>query len=80
MDALKELEKLMEENKDVLIRLKEGKENRGHIHCPVNGWDCPYFDANGCCMMYPDSDPLKECDDFAFFWEEEDDYVCYEIH
>lgn len=56
------------------------EEKRGHIHCPVNGWDCPYFDANGCCMMYPDSDPLKECDDFAVFWDEEDDYICYETH
>lgn len=26
MDAMKELEKLMEENKDVLIRLKNGEE------------------------------------------------------
>lgn len=46
------------------------------IYCPVNGWDCPYFDANGCCMMYPDTDPIKECDDFATFWEEGDDYIC----
>ena len=38
------------------------------IYCPVNGWDCPYFDANGCCMMYPDTDPIKECDDFASVW------------
>lgn len=46
------------------------------IYCPVNGWDCPYFDANGCCMMYPDTDPIKECDDFATFWDEDDDYIC----
>lgn len=39
------------------------------IYCPVNGWDCPYYDANGCCMMYPDTDPIDECDDFAMFWE-----------
>ena len=39
------------------------------IYCPANGWDCPYFNANGCCMMYPDTDPIDECDDFAFFWE-----------
>lgn len=45
------------------------------IYCPVNGWDCPYYDANGCCMMYPETDPIKECDDFAVFWDEEDDYV-----
>lgn len=46
------------------------------IYCPVNGWDCPYFDANGCCMMYPDTDPIKECDDFATFWDEGEDYIC----
>lgn len=45
------------------------------IYCPVNGWDCPYYDANGCCMMYPDTDPIDECDDFATFWDKEDDYV-----
>ena len=45
------------------------------IYCPVNGWDCPYFDANGCCMMYPDTDPIDECDDFAMFWEKSDDYI-----
>lgn len=58
------------------------KTNKGHIHCPVNGWDCPYYDANGCCMMYPESDPIKECDDFYYVWgdDEEADYICYEDH
>ena len=55
-------------------------ENKGHVHCPVNGWDCPYYDANGCCMMYPDSNPAIECDDFAMFWEEDDDFICYDEH
>ena len=45
------------------------------IYCPVNAWDCPYFDANGCCMMYPDTDPIKECDDFAAVWDEGDNYI-----
>ncbi len=80
MNDFKELEKLMEENRDVLIRLKEGKENKGHIHCPANAWDCPYFDANGCCMMYPNADPKEECDDFYYFWDEDDDYICYDNH
>lgn len=54
----------------------------GHIHCPVNAWDCSYYDANGCCMMYPDADPLTECDDFYYFWGDDDsmDYICYENH
>jgi len=56
--------------------------NKGHIHCPVNGWDCPYFDANGCCMIYPDSNPLEECDDFYYIWgdDEEQNFICYEDH
>ena len=45
------------------------------IYCPVNGWDCPYFDAWGCCSMYPESDPIDECDDFTMFWEKGDDYI-----
>ena len=53
----------------------DGMRNGEPIYCPVNGWDCPYFDANGCCMMYPDTDPIDECDDFSTFWEKGDDYV-----
>ena len=45
------------------------------VYCPANGWDCPYYDANGCCMLYPEFDPLKECDDFAYFWEEGENYI-----
>lgn len=45
------------------------------IYCPVNGWDCHYYDANGCCMLYPDFDPIDECDDFAVFWDRGDDYI-----
>ena len=45
------------------------------IYCPVNGWDCPYYSDKGYCMMYPSSDPIDECDDFATFWGEGDDYV-----
>lgn len=58
------------------------KTNEGYIFCPVpvNAWDCPYFNANGHCMMYPDTDPIKECDDFAYYWEEGDDYICYETY
>lgn len=51
-----------------------------HIHCPVNRWDCPYFGANFICTLFPDSDPLRECGDFAFFWDEGDDYICYDDH
>ena len=51
----------------------------GHVHCPVNAWDCPYW-KKGICTMYPESDPIEECDDFATFWDVEDDYICYDEH
>lgn len=43
-----------------------------HIHCPVNGYDCPYWD-NGICGL---DNPMEECDDFASVWDEGDDYIC----
>lgn len=57
-----------------------------HIHCPVNGWDCPYYTDEGhpCrCML---ENPMEDCDDFAAFWDPEDDYhdddwdPCAECH
>lgn len=49
-----------------------------HIHCPANAWDCPYYSDTPqkciCLMPYEDLDPMKECDDFAAFWSEDDDY------
>ena len=46
------------------------------VYCPVNGWDCPYY-KKGLCTMYPEFNPLEECDDFFFFWDgsEEEDFV-----
>ena len=43
-----------------------------HIHCPVNGYDCPYW-KNGLCEL---DNPMEECDDFASVWSEGDDYTC----
>ena len=43
-----------------------------HIHCPANGWDCPYW-VKGLCTI---GDPLTECDDFGFFYKEGEDYFC----
>lgn len=45
-----------------------------HIHCPVNGHDCPYYTDEGHPCRCTLSDPLAECDDFGFFWEEGDDW------
>ena len=45
---------------------------KGKIYCPADSWDCPYY-KNGECGL---NDPLEDCDDFAYFWEEADDYIC----
>lgn len=47
------------------------------FYCPVNGWgDCPYWrKKDGTCKMVDEGgDPVKECDDAAAFWDEDDDY------
>lgn len=49
-----------------------------HFHCPVNGWDCPYYEEhpnhNCVCML---KNPMEDCDDFASSWEgaEPEDYT-----
>ena len=51
------------------------KKTIEHIHCPVNGWDCPYYTDEGhpCrCLL---ADPMRDCDDFATLWDECDDYI-----
>ena len=54
--------------------------NRGHIHCPANGYDCPYW-KDGICGLWSKKegyvDPYGECDDFAAFWDKDDDYIDY---
>lgn len=46
-----------------------------HMHCPVNGYDCPYYtDENHPCRCTLEN-PINDCDDFATFWDEGDDYV-----
>ena len=45
------------------------------VYCTVNAWDCPYFKKDGTCVI---ENPIKECDDFAFFWDEDDDYYSEE--
>lgn len=56
-------------------KLQGGGNMNEKIYCPVNGWDCPYWRKDGTCSMYPDADPIDECDDFATFWDKDDDYV-----
>lgn len=53
------------------------KENIIHVHCPVNGWDCPNyvnFPFPCACTL---ADPWKDCDDFATFWNIDDNYWCF---
>lgn len=64
----------------VLEMKKKEEEKRGHIHCPANGYDCPYW-KNGKCGLWSEKegyiDPYEECADFVAFWDEGDDYIDY---
>ena len=51
-----------------------------HYHCPVNGWDCPYYrnEQNGdFCICGMDENPYYECEDFRAEWDgyRENDYT-----
>lgn len=48
----------------------DGTRNGKPIYCPVNGWDCPYYDQ-GICHI---ADPLEDCDDFGAFWDSWEEY------
>ena len=50
---------------------------KAHIHCPVNGWDCPYYSDSPIPCQCTLEDPMNECDDFSVFWDPDDDYVCH---
>ena len=67
MNAMKQLEKLMEENKDVLIRLKNGENPP---LCPLDEWDCPYYQDNGYCTI---GNPAEECETYWFFNSDEEE-------
>ena len=51
---------------------KGGHMRKKKIYCPVNGWDCPYYKKGECGI----ENPLEECDDFGYFWNADDDYIC----
>ena len=52
-----------------------------HYHCPVNGWDCPYYvsEKNGESCLCTVDNPMQECDDFYGMWGDCDpeDYTDY---
>lgn len=74
MNAFEELEKLMEENKDVLIRLKNDTpkpikmEKVNYHECPIFDMGCPYCLASGECTI---DNPMSECDDYYYYMGEE---------
>ena len=48
------------------------------FYCAVNGWDCPYFKEDGSCAMVDKGDnPVEECDDAGYFFDEEEDGLPY---
>lgn len=55
--------------------IEERKVKVFHIHCPVNGWDCPYYmDRNHSCVCALKR-PEMDCDDFCAFWDSGDDFI-----
>lgn len=51
---------------------KAGTYNGEPTYCTVNAYgDCPYCDQCGICHI---EDPMKDCDDFAAFFEGSWDY------
>ena len=51
------------------------EKRKKHIHCPVNGWDCPYYsDILHPCLCTLEN-PIEDCDDFAAMWDVDDDYI-----
>lgn len=57
-------------------------KNTVHFHCPVNGWDCPYYQDSAIiggqeefCLCTLER-PYDDCSDF-FFNVDPEDYVDY---
>ena len=65
---------------ECVTHIEKSKE-KGHIHCPCNGTDCPYW-KSGFCSLYSTEngwlDPIDDCEDFRFFWDYGDDYIDYD--
>lgn len=53
-----------------------GIKVRPHFHCPVNGWDCPYYRGDCECKL---EEPTV-CPDFALFWagDKPEEYTDYD--
>lgn len=52
---------------------KKGTYNGDYTYCTVNAYgDCPYCDQCGVCHI---DDPIEDCDDFAAFFENWDEWL-----
>lgn len=51
---------------------KNGTYNGDPTYCTVNAYDCPYCDKCGICHI---DDPIADCDDFAAFFEDWDEWL-----
>ena len=49
--------------------MENNKNKRPHFHCPVNGWDCPYYKKGECTL----ENPYENCDDFYAMWGDDVD-------
>lgn len=67
---------------ECITHIEKPKEKlKGHIHCPCNGTDCPYWKSGFCSLYSAENDwldPIDECEDFQLFWDYGDDYIDYE--
>lgn len=62
---------------------KKGIDTMKHFHCPVNGWDCPYFKNETIINSQKETcicsleNPMDDCDDFYSMWGDckPDDYT-----
>ena len=53
--------------------VKKGTYNGDYTYCTVNAYgDCPYCDQCGVCHI---DDPIEDCDDFAAFFEDWDEWL-----
>lgn len=53
--------------------VKKGTHNGDYTYCTVNAYgDCPYCDQCGVCHI---DDPIEDCDDFAAFFEDWDEWL-----
>lgn len=53
----------------------DGMRNDEVVYCPVNAYgDCSYCDQANVCHI---ADPIKECEDFACFFENWEEWNIY---